>query len=76
MKSKLCRPLESVKCVTITAQKFNESRLKEIQKVFPNAKLSTGYGSTEMDFVTRSLGGLKGNSSGQVVYNYSVKVRY
>ena len=75
MKSKNYRPLESVKNVRITAQKIHESAVKEIKEVFPNAKLSTAYGSTELDGITRSLGGLKGNSSGQVVFNYSVKVR-
>ena len=74
MKCKNYRPLGGVKNVRVTAQKIHESAVNEIQEVFPNAKLSTAYGSTELDGITRSLGGLKGNSSGQVVFNYSVKV--
>lgn len=74
MRSKHCRPLETLKEVLVGGQKFNVEFLIKIQKVFPNAQLITGYGSTEIDLVSLSLGGLRGNSSGQVSYNYSAKV--
>lgn len=74
LRSKHCRPLQSVTNVLIGGQKFNKNFTHRIQKVFPNAPLMTLYGSTEMDLVTISFRGLKETSSGQINYNFSAKV--
>ena len=64
---------EDVKNVLIGGASVCDLDFDAIKKIFPNAKVTVGYGSSEADFLSLS-DCAKPGSSGRVVPNTEIKV--
>jgi acyl-CoA synthetase (AMP-forming)/AMP-acid ligase II len=70
------KPMESVKLVIVLGSTFSAKFIKELERIFPNAKIGSCYGCTEGDVLvfTREIG-KKGTTSGTPCPNVRLKVR-
>lgn len=75
IESKLARPMKSVKTVWLGGFQITQDFVDSLAYFYPNAKLRSSYGSSELNIVTLAWREAKGTSSGFVFPNNHIKVR-